>query len=132
MNIFHLAIPSHNLDASTAFYADALNAKPARRDEASQAFNFFGHRLVCRLDGSYTPPPQPLQIPGPRHFGLIMLERDAIERAHKACRAQGVRHVSDLTWVSEDKPEQHLNFWAVDPSGNVLEFKWYVANNFIY
>lgn len=132
MNIFHLAIPSHDLDASTAFYAGALNARPARRDEASQTFNFFGHRLVCCFDGSDTTPPQPLQTPTSRHFGLIMLDRDALERAHRACRAQGVQHLSDLTWGSEDKPERHLSFWATDPSGNVVEFKWYVAHNFIY
>jgi extradiol dioxygenase family protein len=132
MHIFHLAIPSHDLEASTAFYVGALNAKPTRRDEVSQTFNFLGHRLVCRFDGSDTPPAEPLRTSARCHFGLIMRERDAIELAHKACGMHGVRHLSDLTWGSEDKPDRHLTFWVIDPSGNLLEFKWYVALDFVY
>ena len=57
MNIFHLAIPSHDLDAATVFYSGALHAEPARRYHDRQTFNFFGHQLVCHLDEDLIPIP---------------------------------------------------------------------------
>lgn len=63
MNIFHLAIPTHDLDAATEFYVEALNARPARRYHDRQTFNFFGHQLVCHLDEELVPDPEPLRPP---------------------------------------------------------------------
>jgi uncharacterized protein len=132
MNIFHLAIPTHDLDAATAFYVQVLDAKPARRYADRQTFDFFGHQLVCHLDEDHVPDPEPLQRPYPRHFGVTLFERADIERAHAACKAQGVRHLSDLAWRFQERPERHLTFWAADPSGNVLEFKWYLNSQYVY
>jgi extradiol dioxygenase family protein len=132
MNIFHLAIPTHDLDAATSFYTEALSAKPARRYHDRQTFNFFGHQLVCHLDEDLVPDPDPLRTPYPRHFGLTVLERRDIERAHWTCADRGVRHLSNLVWRFPEKPERHLTFWAADPSGNVLEFKWYEDYQYVY
>jgi extradiol dioxygenase family protein len=132
MNIFHLAIPSHDLDAAIGFYAAVLNAKPARRYPDRQTFNFFDHQLVCHLDPSLVPDPEPLRKPYPRHFGITMLEREDIARAHQNCSALGVQHLSELSWRFADRPERHLTFWTADPSGNVLEFKWYEAQEYAY
>ena len=132
MCIFHLAIPSHDLDAATVFYSQMFGAKPARRYHDRQTFNFFGHQLVCHLDPGLELDPEPLQKPYPRHFGVTVLEREEIEEAHANCSERQVRHLSALSWRFSDAPERHLTFWTADPSGNVLEFKWYQDLRFIY
>ena len=132
MSIFHLAIPCHDLDAATAFYAQMFGASPARRYPDRQTFNFFGHQLVCHLDPKFEPDPAPLQKPYPRHFGITLLERGEIEEAYANCSDSQVKHLSALAWRFSERPERHLTFWTADPSGNVLEFKWYQDLRYIY
>src|SRR5262245_199171 len=121
MSIFHLAIPSHDLNAAETFYTQALDAKHARRYPDRQTFNFFGHQLVCHLDPTIDPDPDPLKKPYPRHFGITLLEHEEIEEIYAKCHDNQVKPLSELTWRFNDQPERHLTFWTADPSGNVLE-----------
>ena len=132
MSIFHLAIPSHDLEAATRFYSGMFGVQPARRYSDRQTFNFFSHQLVCHLDQALTPDPEPLKKPYPRHFGVTVLERSEIEEAYDTCKERKVEHLSALIWRFGGKPERHLTFWTADPSGNVLEFKWYPDLRYIY
>jgi hypothetical protein len=132
MTVFHLAIPCVDLDAATKFYCGVLQAKAARRYPDRQTFNLFGHQLVCHLERAHTVPQNPLAQPYPRHFGMTLQNRAEIETLWAACQEAKVEHLSKLTWRFKEKPERHLTFWAADPSGEILEFKWYEDARFIY
>jgi uncharacterized protein len=48
-DVFHLAIPVHDLDAAQHFYVDLLGCKLARRYPDRITLDFFGDQLVCHL-----------------------------------------------------------------------------------
>jgi extradiol dioxygenase family protein len=131
-DIFHLAIPTHDLDAALIFYRDVMGAVPARRYADRQTFCFFGHQLVCHLDSDTRAPDNPLAQPYPRHFGMTLAEELAIENVFERCAAAGLPHLSALSWRFAGKPERHRTFWVADPAGNVLEFKWYPERRYVY
>lgn len=94
-DIFHLAIPTHDLDAALTFYRDVMGAMPARRYADRQTFCFFGHQLVCHLDPEHQAPNNPLAHPYPRHFGMTLTEELAIETVFERCRQAGAKHAAD-------------------------------------
>lgn len=50
MNIFHLAIPIHDLSLSKEFYKKDFGAVVGREYEYYVIFNFFKHQLCINLD----------------------------------------------------------------------------------
>ena len=48
-DVFHLAIPVHDLDAAERFYVGLLGCKLARRYADRVTLDFFGDQLVCHL-----------------------------------------------------------------------------------
>ena len=48
-DVFHLAIPVHDLDAAQNFYVTLLGCKLARRYPDRITVDFFGDQLVCHL-----------------------------------------------------------------------------------
>jgi len=65
MALFHLAIPTHDLDAAAAFYTEKLGAQQGRRYNDHVNFNFFEHQLVCHLAPDDIPKELNMY---PRHF----------------------------------------------------------------
>ena len=87
MNIFHIAIPTHDLEAATQFYT-ALGAIPARRRDDRQTFRWFDHQLVCHLcpdEVRFTG--KPLQHAYPRHFGMTFEQEADFDAAVALCVA---------------------------------------------
>lgn len=124
-DIFHLAIPTHDLDATTSFYRDVMGVAPARRYPDRQTFRFFGHQVVCHLHPEHEIPADPLAHPYPHHFGMTLATEETLKALWSRCQDAAVPHLSRLSWRFEERPERHLTFWTADPAGNVLEFKWY-------
>ena len=48
-DVFHLAIPVHDLEAAEHFYVELLGCKLARRYPDRITLDFFGDQLVCHL-----------------------------------------------------------------------------------
>ena len=48
-DVFHVAIPVHDLDAAQQFYVSMLGCKLARRYPDRITVDFFGDQLVCHL-----------------------------------------------------------------------------------
>ena len=48
-DVFHLAIPTHDLDAAQEFYVTKLGCKLARRYDDRITLDFFGDQVVCHL-----------------------------------------------------------------------------------
>ena len=53
---FHLAIPSHDLNAAYHFYVEGLGCHLARTYEDRLTFDFFGDQLVCHLHDAFADP----------------------------------------------------------------------------
>ena len=81
-DVFHLAIPAHNLDEAQQFYVDGLGCTLARRYDDRITLNFFGDQVVCHLSDRIDAAPALY----PRHFGVTFRERKSwqsvLNRAH--------------------------------------------------
>ena len=129
MSVFHLAIPTHDLDQAVLFYGDILGARLARRYDDRVSFEFFGDQLVCHL--------APAEIETkprmyPRHFGVTFTDGEAFDACYGRCRDSGWPLYRDLFVRFSDLPERHRTFFIADPSNNLIEFKHYDEERFVY
>lgn len=131
MNIVHIAIPTHDLEAATQFYT-ALGAMPARRYDDRQTFRWFEHQLVCHLcaeEVRFTG--APLQHAYPRHFGMTFEREDDFDAAVALCAAvQATMMPVSIRFAG--RPEHHKTVFVADPSENIIEFKWYFDSHYAY
>lgn len=127
-NVFHLAIPAKDLDEAYTFYVTKLGSKLARRYEDRITLDFFGDQLVCHLSQDYDHEPKMY----PRHFGVTFHERSAFENLYKLAQQREVRIWGDMTTRFKGKIEEHLTFFLIDPSNNLLEFKYYHDDRMMY
>lgn len=125
---FHLAIPTHDLDAAQGFYVEGLGCKLARRYADRITLDFFGDQLVCHLSELYD------RDPGlyPRHFGVTFREREDWERLLALVRRRDLRVFAEPTTRFDDLAERHSTFVLRDPSNNLLEFKHYDDPRMMY
>ena len=132
-DVFHLAIPAYDLDATVAFYVTKLGCKLARRYEDRVTFDFFGDQLVCHLsDGPAEPTPMADVPMYPRHFGVTFREQRDFDALYQLCRQRDVPLFSDVSLRFEGKIEVHQTFVACDPSSNLIEFKHYSDHRMMY
>ena len=66
-NVFHLAIPSHDLDLAYHFFVELLGCRLARRYNDRITLELFGDQVVCHLDPDFIPEEPKMY---PRHFGI--------------------------------------------------------------
>lgn len=125
---FHLAIPTHDLDAAQRFYVEGLGCKLARRYADRITLDFFGDQLVCHLSELYD------RDPGlyPRHFGVTFREREDWERLLALVRRRDLCVFAEPTTRFDDLAERHSTFVLRDPSNNLLEFKHYDDPRMMY
>jgi extradiol dioxygenase family protein len=126
--VFHLAIPSADLDASAAFYSK-LGCRIARRYQDRVTLEFSGHQVVCHLS------PDKIDVQPemyPRHFGLTFTN----EQQFKLILSVAVQHHLDFFCEPfirfKGLPEEHCAFLLKDPSNNLLEFKYYCNPAMMY
>lgn len=124
--IFHLAVPSGNLYESTEFYTK-LGAFVGRVYDSHVVFQFFGMQLVCHRSSLKDLEPQIY----PRHFGVIIESEKKLRELWE--RWQFASFVFEPYFVrQEGERAEHHTFFLVDPSNNVLEFKWYKHEGAIF
>jgi extradiol dioxygenase family protein len=119
---FHVAVPTHDLDAAVEFYVFGLGARLARRYDDRVTFDFFGDQLVCHLDRSAVPA-EPIAYP--RHFGVTFARAADFDRLLRLVEHRKLRVLSGPALRFEGTAEEHRTIFLVDPSHNVLEFKQY-------
>ncbi len=129
MTIFHLAIPTHDLDAAASFYGNVLGARQARRYDDRVTFEFHSDQLVCHLAPGEIEPELKLY---PRHFGITFTDGEEFDACYARCRESGWPLFLDLFVRFGDLPERHRSFCIADPSNNVIEFKHYDEDRFVY
>jgi uncharacterized protein len=128
-DVFHLAIPVHDLDEAQAFYVTQLGCKLARRYDDRITVDFFGDQLVCHLTAGEPAAPESLY---PRHFGVTFREATDFEALHACATLRKIPFYSDVSKRFEGLVEEHQTFVLVDPSGNLLEFKHYIDPRMMY
>ena len=129
MRVFHLAIPTHDLDAAEDFYTRVLGAKRARRYNDRVTFRFFDHQIVCHLAPDEIDQEVKMY---PRHFGMTLLDIDEFDRIYDLCRQSGYGFYRDRFVRWPERREKHETFFVVDPSNNLIEFKYYFDPQFVY
>jgi uncharacterized protein len=128
-NAFHLAIPTRDLDEAQAWYVGGLGCHLARRYDDRITLDFFGDQVVCHLSDAWVRDPQDLY---PRHFGVTFRQREEWDAVRNVAEARGLTFFRPVQPRFEGQPEEHLTFVLQDPSGNLLEFKWYRDPRMMY
>ena len=124
-HIFHLAIPTHDIEQAREFYIEGLGCEVGRVKDDRITLDFFGDQVVCHLCSEDDIVDDEDLKMYPRHFGVTVVDEadfDAIlDRAHS----------HDLPFFQEPmkrfdgQHDEHRTFFLQDPSNNLLEFKWY-------
>jgi uncharacterized protein len=130
-DVFHLAIPVHDLDAAEHFYVDLLGCKRARRYPDRITVDFFGDQLVCHLTADGPPPARPESL-YPRHFGVTFHDAADFEALRELAVIRKIPFYADVSTRFEATAEEHHTFVLLDPSGNLLEFKHYRDPRMMY
>lgn len=119
--IHHLAIPCADLEAAKQFY-EALGCRIARQYDDRITVDFFGMQLVCHLS-----PNSIDQKPNmyPRHFGITFREKSSFEKTLNFARNMNLSFFVEPFTRFATKREEHSSFFLIDPSNNLIEFKFY-------
>lgn len=129
LSVFHLAVPSHDLDKSKAFYTNVFGAKVGREYPHYVIFNFFGHQFVTHLK------PEQIDINPqmyPRHYGIILDNKNDFDLLYERCKKNGASFFEDLFERYKDQHGWHFSFFVYDPSNNLIELKYYVNKKDIF
>ena len=120
--VLHLSLPVNDLRAAQDFYENTLGCRIGRTREDWFDAWFFGLQLTLQL--------RPLEVmnrsqQGVRHFGVVLPSLSEFNDLVMRINTTGYQ------WISE--PEQHsdaelsgkIGGKLADPSGNVIEIKYY-------
>jgi extradiol dioxygenase family protein len=128
-SIFHLAIPTHDLKAAQHFYTEILGCRLARKYQDRITLDFFGDQLVCHL-APHEIDRHPKMYP--RHFGRTFLEKSSFDRVIESAKQYNVHFLEEPSIRFANRLEKHLTVALLDPSNNVIEFKYYFDPEYIY
>ena len=129
MHVFHLAIPTHDLDVTENFYTTIMGAEKARRYDDRVTFRFFEHQVVCHL----APDEIATEIKMyPHHYGITFVNKKDFDDCYERCKAANHPLYKDRFTRWPEKAEKHDTFFIADPSNNLIEFKYYYDPQFIY
>jgi extradiol dioxygenase family protein len=131
LDVFHLAIPVRDLQATEHFYVSMLGCKLARRYDDRVTFDFFGDQLVCHLSQMGPENTEALDL-YPRHFGVTFRDERDFDAVHELCLRRGVPFFSGESTRFADLVESHRTFVVRDPSDNLIEFKHYRDHRMMY
>ena len=127
-NVFHLAIPTTDLDIAYEFYVTKLGCKLARRYPDRITLDFFGDQVVCHLSDKIDRDPQMY----PRHFGVTFRDKVEYDAVLNLARRRELRFFAEPAKRFEGLVEEHDTFMLIDPSNNLLEFKHYNDPRMMY
>ena len=121
-DVFHLAIPTRDLDEAYDFYVSKLGCKLARRRDDRITLDFFGDQVVLHLSEKWDRDSSDLY---PRHFGVTFRHKADLDRLIHLAEVRGVEIYHPLSSRFVGEVEEHMTVVFKDPSNNLLEFKWY-------
>jgi extradiol dioxygenase family protein len=130
-NVFHLAIPCNDLDEAYEYYVKGLGCKLARRYDDRITLDFFGDQVVCHKYPERTTKDGEVEM-YPRHAGITFYEKKHFDDLLKLAQNRGLKFYEEPFVRFEGTAEEHLTFFLIDPSNNLLEFKYYNDHRMMY
>jgi hypothetical protein len=128
-NVFHLAFPIHDVDATLRFYVDGLGCMVGRRTTQAVTLGLAGHQLVAHVVPNL---PSKQQGIYPRHFGLIFLSQEEWQALAGRAKERGLSFYQQPRVRFPGTRIEHRTFFLEDPSHNLLEFKHYTHESAIF
>lgn len=129
MTIFHLAIPTQDLNQSKEFYTKSLGATIGREYGHYVIFNVFGHQVVTHLNPEGISKEVKMY---PRHYGIIFDKKEDFDATYKKCKETKAPLFEDLFERYKEQHGWHFSFFVSDPSNNLIEMKHYVTPQDIF
>ncbi|MFA9558865.1 VOC family protein [Evansella sp. AB-rgal1] len=126
--VFHLAVPCKDLDETSDFY-EKLGCRLARKYNDRVTFDFFGDQLVCHLN-----PEKIDEKPSmyPRHYGITFTDLEEFNSCLELAKKKELPFFQEKMIRFKGKREEHITFFLIDPSNNLLEFKYYHDISMVY
>lgn len=115
---FHLSFVVPNKEVARAFYIDILGCTLGRDNETWFDILFFGHQLTIHQASQKNPA---FKI---NHFGPI-LNKTGWLNVVQQCEGNNVDVLLAPTVKNKGQEDESGKFIVQDPSGNILEFKYY-------
>jgi extradiol dioxygenase family protein len=115
---FHLSFVVPDKELARSFYVDTLGCSLGRDNETWFDILFFGHQLTIHQASEKIPA---FQI---NHFGPILNKGEWLAVVHK-CEGNDIEVILPATIRNKEKEDESGKFIVKDPSGNILEFKYY-------
>ena len=132
---FHLAFPTHDLNASRAFYIDLLGCKEGRSSPHWVDFDFYGHQIVAHLAPNECSMAKTSEVDGDnvpcRHFGVVL----TMEQWHPLAdrlKAAKTEFIIEPHIRFKGEPGEQATMFFFDPSGNAIEFKAFENMNSLF
>ena len=126
---FHLAFPCHDVESAKKFYIEGLNCQLGRASEHALILSMGKNQIVAH--GVSECPGKPEAI-YPRHFGLIFDTLDEYKVLLKRAKEKKLTFYRPESIRFPGKITEHHSFFLVDPSNNLLEFKYYTNSEAIF
>ncbi|HZR45404.1 MAG TPA: VOC family protein [Candidatus Manganitrophaceae bacterium] len=121
-NLFHLAFPVVDFERTKQFYVDGLGCTLGRESPLAMTFGLGGHQLVAHLTKER---PDAQKGIYPRHFGLVLATEAEWQALADRAEEKGLRFYQQPRRRFPGSRLEHATFFLEDPSGNLLEFKYY-------
>jgi extradiol dioxygenase family protein len=120
--VLHLSLPVDDLRAARSFYEHTLGCRIGREREDWFDAWFYGLQLTLQL--------RPLEVmtvsqQGVRHFGVVLPSLTEFDELVNRVAASGHPWISKPEIHSHSELNGKLGGKLVDPSGNVIEIKFY-------
>jgi extradiol dioxygenase family protein len=127
--LFHLAFPIHDIDAAKRFYVEGLGCTLGRESSHAVTFGLGDHQLVAHVVEN-----MPSEQKGiyPSHFGLVFLSKEPWQALADRAKAKGLTFYQHPRVRFPRTRIEHHTFFLEDPSGNLLEFKYYTHDSAIF
>jgi extradiol dioxygenase family protein len=130
-DIFHLAIPCKDLDETYEFYVKGLGCKLARRYDDRITLDFFGDQVVCHKYPEKITKDDEIEM-YPRHFGITFYDKKDFDNLIRLVNIRKLKYYKEPFVRFGGTVEEHWTFFLIDPSNNLLEFKYYVDHRMMY
>lgn len=120
--VFHLAFPVKDVPETVVYYRDRLGCRVDLIERGRCIINLWGHQAVAHVSAADVPQKVSMY---PRHFGVIFDREEEFERLLARATEQGLNFFEKHFRRFPGTPREHRTFFLLDPSNNLLEFKWY-------
>ena len=128
-SIFHLSIPVRDIESTKEFYVLGLGCGIGRQSALAITLDFHGHQIVAHVTDDLEPQQPSIY---PRHFGLVCQSEEEWNEWRDRAQKNQLPFFREPQRRFPGTSLEHLTFFLKDPSGNLLEFKFYLNADAIF